>query len=229
MKDAIFQSPFETARLEPAMVGSWQRRVERARGAAGAGDATDRGVMVIRGVDAADAAAAQYGPRLSEVGEVAHIELGLLAALREDLLMAITSDHASLREAFSGFQTRTHGPLLTATDMTHGRASLLLTGPSADDALARICALDFSPQAFPDLHAARTKVVDVPGIVVRHDAGRSPTYFLSVGRSYAGFLWMQVQEVLHTIEGVMLESSGMNALVGNWPGDRNRAATGMSI
>lgn len=229
MKDVIFESPFEAALREGAQVGSWQDRVARAQGAAGVGDATDRGVMVIRGDDAYDAAAARFGARLSAVGDVVGIEIGVMAALRDDLLMLVAEDHASLREARHGFDRPPPGKLLTVTDVTHARANVLLTGPYSVDALARICAIDLSPQAFPDPHVASTMLAGTQGVVIRRDANQAPTFFLSVGRSLAGYLWKQVQEVLHAVDGVMLDSSGLNACVGNWPLDASKTVTGMSV
>lgn len=229
VKDANFESPFEAALREGAQVGSWQGRIERAQRAAGAGDAADRGVMLIRGGDAFDAAAAGLGARVSRVGDVVRIEAGVLAALRDDLLMVVSAHHASLLEMRRGFDQRPSGKMLTMTDMTHALANMLLTGPHSVEALARICALDFSPQAFPDLHAASTMLAGIPGVVIRHDAHRSPTYYLSVGRSFAGYLWKQMQEVLHVVDGVMLDSSGLNACAGNWPLDASKDVTGVSV
>ncbi len=70
-------------------------------------------------------------------------------------------------------------------DVTHGRAMLRLTGESAPDLLARICAVPLSLDAFPNNSATRSWLAGVVSDVVRDDVDGSPSYILHCERSAA--------------------------------------------
>jgi len=80
---------------------------------------------------------------------------------------------------------------LTATDITHGRGLLQLSGPLSGQVLPKLCGLDFRDSAFPDRHAAPTSYAKVQSAIVRHDtaADSAPAYYLILDRSHAAYIW----------------------------------------
>ena len=54
----------------------------------------------------------------------------------------------------SDLAARCPGELVTATDVTHGRALVRLTGPRAADVLAKVCGIDLSERD----HAGRGRL-----------------------------------------------------------------------
>lgn len=83
------------------------------------------------------------------------------------------------------------GDFVTATDLTHGRALMRLTGADAARALAKVCAVDLSDAVTPDGTAFRTSVAKVATDVVRDDegAGGTRSYLLHCERSSGQYLF----------------------------------------
>jgi heterotetrameric sarcosine oxidase gamma subunit len=81
------------------------------------------------------------------------------------------------------------GELVTATDLTHGRALVRLTGPHAAGVLAKVCGIDTSEPITPDGAAFRTAVAAVSTDVIRDDTGGVPSYLLHCERSSGAYLF----------------------------------------
>ncbi|MBE7549510.1 MAG: hypothetical protein HS126_00335 [Anaerolineales bacterium] len=81
-----------------------------------------------------------------------------------------------------------------ATDYTHGKAVIRLTGAVAAELLSKICGLDFHPTVFPNLRVAQTSVAKIKTLIARHDQGETPAYFLHVNRSLGQYFWEVVWE-----------------------------------
>jgi heterotetrameric sarcosine oxidase gamma subunit len=79
--------------------------------------------------------------------------------------------------------------LITATDLTHGRALIRLSGPHADDVMAKVCGIDISDGITPDGAAFRTSVAAVATDVIRDDAGAVRSYLLHCERSSGAYLF----------------------------------------
>ncbi|MEJ7795603.1 MAG: sarcosine oxidase subunit gamma family protein [Nocardioides sp.] len=77
---------------------------------------------------------------------------------------------------------------VSVVDLTHGRALLRLTGPSAVDVLAKECAVDLSDRGFPDQRTLRTSVAGLAVDVVRDDQAGVPSYLLHCERSSGQYL-----------------------------------------
>jgi heterotetrameric sarcosine oxidase gamma subunit len=76
-----------------------------------------------------------------------------------------------------------------ATDLTHGKAILKLSGSPAAEALSKICGLDFHPSAFANLQAKQTSAAKIKTLIARCDENDVPTYYLHVDRPLGQYFW----------------------------------------
>jgi sarcosine oxidase subunit gamma len=74
---------------------------------------------------------------------------------------------------------------LAALDVSDGMAGLELGGSAARDILSTACALDLHPKAFPAGSCTRTRLAQLPVVIVCTGTAR---YELYVGTSYAPYL-----------------------------------------
>jgi heterotetrameric sarcosine oxidase gamma subunit len=81
------------------------------------------------------------------------------------------------------------GRYVAAVDVTHGRALMRLTGRDAAQALAKVCAIDFSDRATPNGRAFRSAVAELATDVVRDDRSETPSYLLHCERSSGQYLF----------------------------------------
>ncbi len=79
--------------------------------------------------------------------------------------------------------------LVTAVDVTHGRALLRLTGPDAPALLAKVCAVDLRDRVTPDGAAFRSSVAKLATDVVRDDRDATSSYLLHCERSSGQYLF----------------------------------------
>lgn len=73
-------------------------------------------------------------------------------------------------------------------DLTHVRVMFRLTGDDGPEVLAKVCAIDFSDDMFPDGAAARTLVAGVATEVVRDDQNGARSYLILPSRSFGRYL-----------------------------------------
>ena len=104
--------------------------------------------------------------------------------------------------------------LVTVTDITHGRADLLLVGPQCTELLSRLCSLDFHPSQFPDLCAKQGSVAKTRQLLLRHDLKTRdeapiPSFSVIGDRSLAAYLW---QTILQAGQDLDLAPIGQSAL-----------------
>ncbi len=133
-------------------------------------------------------------------GDLAEVDGGLLARLTptEFYLFGLSSD-AKLpsAQALSDSLTKTKR-FAHATDLTHGKAALKLTGPTAAEALSKICGLDFHDSVFPNMHVKQTSAAKVKTLIARCDEDGVPVYHLHVNRPFGQYfleiLWDAGQE-----------------------------------
>ena len=107
----------------------------------------------------------------------------------EWLLLAAPGEGPALTARATGLAARCPGELVTATDVTHGRALVRLTGQRAASVLAKVCGVDTSDSITPDGAAFRTAVAAVATDVIRDDTGGVPSYLLHCERSSGGYLF----------------------------------------
>ena len=79
--------------------------------------------------------------------------------------------------------------LTTAVDLTSARALMRLTGASADQLLAKVCAIDLDDRVTPDGSAFRSSVAKVVTDVIRDDRTGTRSYLLYCDRSYGQYLF----------------------------------------
>lgn len=114
---------------------------------------------------------------------------GLLASL---LWMSpnewlIVSDAQSGAQLTARLAQALGGLNAAATDVTDARRVFRVSGPSAYDVLARGCALDFYPSAFPVGRCAQTLVAKIAALA--HLRAPEPVFDVYVARSFSGYAW----------------------------------------
>ena len=104
----------------------------------------------------------------------------------EWLLLAAPGEGPALIGRVEDLAARFPGELITATDLTHGRALMRLTGARGDEVLAKVCGIDTGDGITPDGAAFRSSVAAVATDVIRDDAGGVRSYLLHCERSSGG-------------------------------------------
>ena len=89
--------------------------------------------------------------------------------------------------------------LVTVSNVTEGRSEIILMGPAAAELLARLCGLDFSDAAFPNLQARQTSVAKTGQLILRHDRLGQAAYGLIGERSLAAYLWETTVQAGHDL------------------------------
>jgi heterotetrameric sarcosine oxidase gamma subunit len=124
-------------------------------------------------------------------GEVINMAGGLLACLTLTNFYwfgltpsAKLPDVVELNQALVKNQSFTH-----ATDFTHGKAVLKISGSAAPELLSKICGLNFSHKTFPNLYAAQTSAAKIKTLIVRCDENSQVTYYLHVDRPLGQYFW----------------------------------------
>jgi heterotetrameric sarcosine oxidase gamma subunit len=107
----------------------------------------------------------------------------------EWLLLAAPGQGPALIGRVEDLAARCPGELITATDLTHGRALMRLTGARGDDVLAKVCGIDTGEGITPDGAAFRSSVAAVATDVIRDDTGGVRSYLLHCERSSGGYLF----------------------------------------
>jgi len=77
----------------------------------------------------------------------------------------------------------------SVVDLTHGRALLRLTGPTAPMVLAKLCPVDLSDRVSPNLVAFRSFLANLATDVVRDDLDGSRSYLLHCERPSGQYLY----------------------------------------
>jgi heterotetrameric sarcosine oxidase gamma subunit len=103
--------------------------------------------------------------------------------------LAAPGESPALTARATGLAARCPGELVTATDITHGRALIRLNGSRGADVLARVCGIDTGEDITPDGAAFRTSVASVATDVIRDDTGGERSYLLHCERSSGAYLF----------------------------------------
>jgi heterotetrameric sarcosine oxidase gamma subunit len=111
----------------------------------------------------------------------------------EWLLLAAPGLSPALADRAKELADRCPGELVTATDVTHGRALIRLKGPQAAAILGKVCSIDTADGVTPDGAAFRTSVAAVATDVIRHDTDGTRCYLLHCERSSGGYLSGELQ------------------------------------
>lgn len=77
-----------------------------------------------------------------------------------------------------------------------------LSGPKTPSLFAKICGVDLSPSAFPDLAIAQTSVARLSAIVIRDDRGApEPQFHLLADSASAIYLWDCLEDAMAEFSG----------------------------
>jgi heterotetrameric sarcosine oxidase gamma subunit len=107
----------------------------------------------------------------------------------EWLLLAAPGQGPALAVRAAELASRSPDEVVTATDVTHGRAMISLRGARGADVLRKVCGIDFSDRITPDGAAFRSSVAAVATDVIRLDTGGERCYLLHCERSSGAYLF----------------------------------------
>ena len=170
------------------VIDGWEVSGRRARAGLTLTDCTPLAKVGVRAPLGGHAAAELAAP----FGRVARDPGGTLVAGSgpgEWLLLAAPGEGPALIGRVEDLAARFPGELITATDLTHGRALMRLTGARGDEVLAKVCGIDTGDGITPDGAAFRSSVAAVATDVIRDDAGGVRSYLLHCERSSGGYLF----------------------------------------
>ena len=173
---------------------SAEHEAETARTKLALFDASDRGKLEILGADAEGFLDDSLGSGPLEIGCGHAVSWGHLYRLRQDLYVGTTRGQAT--EIVKELQAAAHRGerFITVTAVTHGRSELWLIGPQSRSAMAKVCALDLQPSAFPDGAAAFGSVAKTTQLILRRDVGDVLCFALIGPRSLGAYLWKVLLE-----------------------------------
>ena len=187
MSEPVARSPIEP--VPPVLVvDGWEVSGRRAQAGLTLTDCTPLAKLGVRapiGGRAAAELAVPFGRAVRDPG-------GTLTAGSgpgEWLLLAAPGQGPVLAARMGDLAARCPGELVTATDVTHGRALVRLTGPRSAGVLAKVCGIDTTEPVTPDGAAFRTAVAAVATDVIRDDTGGVPSYLLHCERSSGAYLF----------------------------------------
>jgi heterotetrameric sarcosine oxidase gamma subunit len=187
VSEPVARSPIEP--LPPVLVvEGWEVSGRRAQAGLTLTDCTPLAKVGVR-APAGGRAAAELGVPFGRAVRDAGGTLTAGSGPGEWLLLGAPGAGPALAARAAGLAARCPGELVTATDVTHGRALIRLTGPRAADVLAKVCGIDTADGVTPDGAAFRTAVAAVATDVIRDDTGGVPSYLLHCERSSGAYLF----------------------------------------
>ena len=178
----------------PVSFNSAELEAEAARTKLALFDASERGKLEILGADAEGFLADSLGSGPLEIGYGHAVSWGHLYRLRQDFYVGTTRGEAT--EIVKELQVAAHRGkgFVTLTEVTHGRSELWLVGPQSRSVMAKVCALDLQPSAFPDGAAAFGSVAKTTQLILRKDVSDLLCFALIGPRSFGDYLWKVMLE-----------------------------------
>jgi heterotetrameric sarcosine oxidase gamma subunit len=110
----------------------------------------------------------------------------------EWLLLAAPGQGPALIDRATALAAECPGELVTAADLTHGRALIRLSGSHGADVLGKVCGIDTSDGITPDGAAFRSSVAALATDVIRADTGATRSYLLHCERSSGAYLFSEL-------------------------------------
>ncbi len=108
----------------------------------------------------------------------------------DEWLLSLDSDQAE--EAAAKLRDALATVHAAITDVSHARTVLGLAGPDAREVLAKGCGLDLHPRAFAVGACAQSTLAKAT--VILHLVDATPTFEIHIGRSFAQYLWVWLQD-----------------------------------
>ncbi len=164
--------------------------IAAARKSVALADVTPHGKLQIEGAAALEAARAAFGHAPEAIGAGVPVEGGYLYRLRHDQFYLSTppggegSAQARLEAAIADNRW-----FVTVTDLTQGLAEMRVIGPHSRSLLSKVCALDFQPDAFPNLAAKQTSLAKTRQLILRRDFGNLPAFTCVGAQSLGAYVW----------------------------------------
>jgi heterotetrameric sarcosine oxidase gamma subunit len=187
VSDPLARSPIQAP--EPLIVlAGWQVSGQRAAGPLTLTDCTPLAKVQLRapsGGQAAAELAVPFGRARRNSDDVLVVGSGP----GEWLLIAQPGRAGGVAARLDQLAGRFPAEAVSATDLTHGRALIRLTGPSAADVLATVCGIDLSDAVTPDGAAFRSSVAALATDVIRDDVAGVRSYLLHCERSSGQYLF----------------------------------------
>lgn len=221
--DRPLRSPFQDSPDDPFWVTTALTSIAAPGKRVALAALEESGQLELRGTAAGESLASALGIQPPPFGKALHTRKALIAQLRPDHWLAVTGSWraASVLAKSIASDSNENGGLLTLTDVTHGRACLLLVGIPAAEVLARLCGLDFSSRAFPHTHVVQTSLARVKALLIRWNARDLPAYFISVDRSLARYVRRAIWKEMEAFDPALLKTE---TVIDEWPAARNGAA-----
>jgi aminomethyltransferase len=178
-------------------------------------DGSASGKLLVEGRSAEELLHSIWSTPPLAIGQGEIIDSKYLYRLREDLFFIHLDpgEEDATAKTFSEAVEKS-GELITVTDLTHGRADLMLVGPRSSQLLSRLCGLDFHPRQFPDLWAKQSSVAKTHQLILRRDIklrDRTPILAFSLigARSLAAYLWDTIQDAGRDLDLVLIGQSAL--------------------
>jgi sarcosine oxidase subunit gamma len=89
-----------------------------------------------------------------------------------------------------------------------------VTGAQAPSMFAKICGVDLRPQKFAPGAIAQTSVAKMSAIIVRHDAGTVPGFYLLADSASAEYMWACVVDAMAEFGGGPIGLTTLRTLAG---------------
>lgn len=182
----------------PEKYGTVEDEVAAARSGVVIADSTAHGKVQIEGRAAYAIIQAALGSAPEKIGTGVNVANGRVFCLRADQFFMLTPPGREA-EALAHLLTATaqSGELVTVTDVTHGLADIRVMGPQTQALLRKICALDTSENAFPNMTAAQTSVAKTKQLLIRRDFGPVVAFQFLGAQSLGVYLWEVLMEAGH--------------------------------
>jgi heterotetrameric sarcosine oxidase gamma subunit len=162
---------------------------------AGLVDISAKGKLTLKGVKADGIITARFGRLPTDQGDLIEDIAGqiLVAKLTPDEFLILTPPGGEI-ELAAALETENapHYAFVSVIDQTSGLVGLLISGPKSSGVMSKLCALDFNPTSFSDLHVAQSSFAKVRTTIIRHDRGDIPAFELYADRSYTDYLWTTI-------------------------------------
>jgi heterotetrameric sarcosine oxidase gamma subunit len=179
----------------PEVYTTREAEIEAARERVGLADVSPHGKLQIEGERAYELVRAVFGRAPEGVGAGLKVESGFLFRLRPDqFYMSTRPGEETLVQTPLESAARGRGWFVTVTDLTHAFGDLRLIGPASPGLLRKVCALDFHPDAFPNLTARQTSAAKTKQLIARRDFGDLPAYTLIGAQSLSAYVWEVLME-----------------------------------
>ena len=173
------------------------------------GESPMRGCLVLRGDGAREdfrgtvASVLGLEPALEPLTAVRRRDVSMLWLGPDEWLVVVPDRRRerierSLRDALEG----QHAAL---TDVSHGRAVLVLSGPDARAVLAKGCSLDLHPRVFGPGRCAQSRFAKCQALI--HQTTDAPEFEIHVQRSFAHYAWTWLEDAGREF-GVRIVSAG---------------------